>query len=335
MCELKVYRVENGLGNACALLFPDKTLGVVDWGTQADEPLVSLLDETAPERVRFVAATHAHADHTLGIKKLLAGCVDRGIAVDRLVYPTSTRRPTGADYLFEAREYAFSQGIAMTPVGVSDFSSSGGSRHVPTLAAGEGWDIRVLAPPSERSGREEVAAHKQDRAAGNLTSLVLMYRTHGLDGAAGNVLLPGDATPETLRYAAQNARREPGLTMDHDMLVVPHHGSQKNLPAWLDRHIKGSAVISAPANSLHHPAQQVLERLGALCAPRDGAQVFCTSYARHCRQSFGPPAAGADQSPLCFGHMTFSIAHDGTRFGRSTHNGEDMRSFGICGNCGG
>jgi glyoxylase-like metal-dependent hydrolase (beta-lactamase superfamily II) len=72
-----VFRVEEGLGNACLLQFPDETCGILDWGTQRTEPLDTALNIAGKAGIRFVAASHAHADHTLGLPKLLRECKKR------------------------------------------------------------------------------------------------------------------------------------------------------------------------------------------------------------------------------------------------------------------
>lgn len=86
---LHVFRVEEGLENACLLEFPDKTCAIVDWGMQRQEPLEQALRIAQQGRVRFVAASHAHADHTLGLATLLRECKNRKIQVDRFIYPAS------------------------------------------------------------------------------------------------------------------------------------------------------------------------------------------------------------------------------------------------------
>lgn len=78
--ELHVFRLRSQ-GNACAFVFPDATVGVVDWGSKDIAPFTRLLDAGA-SRVRFVVATHAHSDHTKGIEFVLQACVERSIPVD-------------------------------------------------------------------------------------------------------------------------------------------------------------------------------------------------------------------------------------------------------------
>jgi hypothetical protein len=41
---LHVFRIDEGLGNACVLEFPDHSCGVLDWGTEQKQPLKKALE---------------------------------------------------------------------------------------------------------------------------------------------------------------------------------------------------------------------------------------------------------------------------------------------------
>ncbi len=335
--DLHLFRVEEGLGNAVLLRLPDATFGVVDWGTQGNQPLDRLLELVQGSRLRFVAATHAHADHTLGLTHLLAACHAQEIPIDRFVYPASTLHKPES-HLTQARRQAKDLKIPMSPVGIDEFEGPKGHRDPPWLAWGTDWEVRVLAPATAEVADAEISALKREIVPGNETSLVLLCRFTAATGDPGNgrILLPGDATPTTLSSALKTARRFPDLTLDNQTFVVPHHGSSKSLPEWIDPLLHGLILISAPTDSPHHPAPTVLERLARRGYAPAGAGLFCTSYAQACRKAYGPGTGrwrSLVQPGPCFGDLTVEVPPSGPAvFQSSTAPGERRRRFGYCGN---
>ncbi|HEV2963337.1 MAG TPA: MBL fold metallo-hydrolase [Candidatus Angelobacter sp.] len=336
---LHVYRVDEGLGNACLLEFPDETCAIVDWGTQRQDALERVLTIAKKEKLRFVAATHAHADHTLGLPKLLRECKKRGIQVGRFVYPASTLHRENA-YLTEARIAAMECGIAMSSVSLDRFAPPG-QQKPPYLAWAEdySWEVRVLSPALTQIGTAEIKALKGRVVPGNETSLVVLF--HFLAPSkikgAGRVLLPGDATPPTLNLARQTGQDFPDLAIDNQAFVVPHHGSQYNFPEWLKTYIHGIAVVSAPTDSLTHPSKEVLEHLGTWTYSSPSSKLFCTSYAKCCAKKFGATASASDQFLVkpgsCFGDIVICVPKSSTaHFDQSSHSGHSRRQFGYCGN---
>jgi len=333
--HLHVFRVEEGLGNAVLLELPDGSFGVVDWGTQRSGPRRRALDLMAGSRVRFVAATHAHADHTLGLERLMAACADEGIAVERFVYPASTLNAPEAT-LTQARSYAKDSDIPMSSIEVDPFAGPRGAPEPPWLAWGPNWDVRVLAPTKDRVARAEMSALLQERVAGNETSLVILFRFLDAAGGAGvgRALLPGDATPATLKSAEKTARAF-ALHLDNHAVVVPHHGSVGNLPAWIDAYLHGVVVVSAPTDSDHHPSSVVLQRISRLTRAPEAPHVFCTSYARACARKYGPaapePALGGPGP--CFEDVVVRVPRSGpATVVSSTKDGTSRRPYGYCGN---
>ena len=333
--DLHLFRVEEGLGNAVLLRLPDATFGVVDWGTQRNEPLDRLLELVQGSRLRFVAATHAHADHTLGIPRLLAACHAQKIPIDYFVYPASTLHKPES-HLTRARHQAKDLEIQTSPVGIDEFEGPKGHRDPPWLAWGMDWEVRVLAPAMMDVAGAEIDALKREIVPGNETSLVLLCRFTAATGDPGNgrILLPGDATPATLSSALKTAERFPALTLDNQAFVVPHHGSSKNLPEWIDPLLHGLILVSAPTNSPHHPTPSILERLARRGHNPAGARLFCTSYAQACRKAYGPGVGGWLVQPgPCFGDLTVEVPPSGPAvFQSSTAQGERRRRFGYCGN---
>ncbi len=337
---LHVFRVSEGRGNACLMELPDGTCGIVDWGTQREDALDAVLKLVAERRIRFVAASHAHADHTLGLAALLQTCYEQGIPVERFVYPASTLHRATA-YLTKARLVAKECGIPMSSVAVDDFPGPESRPDPPYLAWARdpAWEVRLLSPSQTHVGSSEIRALSRDAVPGNETSLVILFRFSGepTGSGMGQVLLPGDATPATLRFARQTTRHFPTLKLDNQAFVVPHHGSSSNLPHWLDDHLHGIVVVSAPTDSRHHPGAGILERLRRRTCGGGSFRLFCTSYAGACFEAFGELARG-DQLRLvrpgrCFGDIAIRVPQsEPAGLARSSASGEARRPFGYCGN---
>ncbi|WP_321472354.1 hypothetical protein [uncultured Paludibaculum sp.] len=332
-----VFRVEEGLGNACLLQFPDGTCGILDWGTQRTEPLERALAIASEGGFRFVAASHAHADHTLGLAKLIRACHRRGIRVQRFVYPASTLNKESAD-LTKARVAALECGIPMSPVAVDTFQAPAGEWRPPYLAWAEdrSWEVRVLSPSMTETAIAEMRALGRSVVPGNETSLVVLFRfvDQISPTGLGRALLPGDATPATLEFARETASSFAELAMKNQMFLVPHHGSRQNLPDWLEEEIRGIVVVSAPTDSLNHPAGEVLQRIGSWI--EDGSRLFCTSYAQCCAKDFGRRARGANRALVqpgsCFGDVVVRVPRSApAELEQSSQPGERRRRFGYCG----
>lgn len=330
--RLHVFRVEEGLGNACVLELPDGRFGVIDWETEDPETMAAFF-EVVRGPIAFVAATHAHEDHTLGLQLLFESCAERRIAVRQFVYPASTLNK-GKARLTRARLKAKELKIDRFAVHVNDFGGPAGIADPPYLAWGSGWDVRVLSPPSSVVSDIEERALLRDAVAGNETSLVILFRFDSGEQRRG--LLTGDATPHTLAFALHVSRRHPHLSLRNDCLLVPHHGARNGLPEWLVESSGGAFVVSAPTASPHHPAPSTLAAAVMRCAPGTG-ELFCTSYARACREGPGRNAPAHHQHLIadgsCFGNIVIDVPERGP-FGwvllQSSADGERRRPYGYC-----
>jgi beta-lactamase superfamily II metal-dependent hydrolase len=332
-----VFRVEEGLGNAILLRFPDGTCGIVDWGTQKDEPLEIALSIAKQGRVRVVAATHDHADHTLGLVRLLETFTKAGVKIDQFVYPTS--QLSDLDELSKARIKARDLGIPIHPVHVR--TNPKGVWDPDSLDWEDGfWELMVLAPLDTDAASSEVRSFQKDQPAGNPTSLVVLFAfdsgsSSNIPGE-GRILLTGDATGKVLRIAGEVAS-QCGFTLDNQLLVIPHHGGVSVVPEWLERNIHGIAVISARTNSPHHPKQTTLQQLARRTCQGEEKKLYCTSYAQACRESFGKEATGDDMQLVgkgpCFGDLVIRVPLQGSAsYESSSAAGEQRRRYGWCGN---
>jgi hypothetical protein len=138
-----------------------------------------------------------------------------------------------------------------------------------------------------------------------------------------------------LAFARDTAERH-GYILENQALLVPHHGSEHNFPAWLRDYIRGLAVISGSMTSPHHPSHKVLQQLATwTCgsAPR----LFCTAYGHCCSQAFGKRAEAHEthlvQPGNCFGDIVVRIPRSSpAELAESSADGNLRRPFGYCGN---
>lgn len=334
---LHVFRVEEGLGNAILAIFPDGRRAIVDWGTQAPSKISRVL-ELAPSGFSFIAATHPHEDHVLGIERLLDACASLGRPVDFFVCSATAHNRSDSP-LTRAIRRAGELGILVFDAGVRWYPRTRWRPEILAHDDAETWSVQVLAPPSPVVGAAEIKAVDRGNVAGNETSLVLLFRFNSSENSSGRgrAILPGDATPATLQLARDEARRA-GLDLDNQALLVPHHGSSKNLPSWLVDLTHGIAVISGRPNSRYHPSRETLRVLSERCRIGTGSRLYCTSYAKACGDEFGARAMSAEEGGWirpgpCFGDVTIRVppASPAEVIGFS-ERGDLRRRFGHCGN---
>lgn len=333
---VRVFRVEEGLGNAVLLELPDGTCAIIDWGTESVEALKIVL-ERARKGIRVVVATHDHADHTIGLAGLFKACKSEGIAIGLFAYPTSQLRDRCK--LTEARLVADELGIEMSAIGVRK-GPIGAPQAQQLASEHRSWQMVVLAPETATAAQKEVDIFKQGAPAGNVSSVIILFafrtpNTCGIPGA-GKALLTGDATNKLLAEADHVAVKQ-HLDLHNQLLLVPHHGGVKVIPDWLHQYVHGIAVISGRTDSVHHPKLSTLQALASCTCIGTPRRLFCTSYAQACREEFESRPKGDELHLVrpgpCFGDMTLRLPRSNEAVLESSSDaGENRRRFGWCGN---
>lgn len=194
------------------------------------EPIDSCLSRLGITRIPLLVLTHLHADHLEGVPGLLRG------------------RQVGAVEIGPLDEPAVEKQRLMSWLD---------TRRIPVVRAQLG-EVRELA-----GVRWEVldatARHGTDSDPNN-SSIVLRLTTHGV-----TVLFSGD-----LEGDAQRALLERGVDLRADVLKVPHHGSRKQDPGFLDAvHARIALTPVGAGNPYGHPSLGTLSRL-----ERDGARTY-------------------------------------------------------------
>jgi hypothetical protein len=166
--------------------------------------------------------------------------------------------------------------------------------------------------------------------------VLFRFQNAPVTGGFGRALLTGDATPATLSFARHTANQYAGLNLENQAFLVPHHGSEHNLPSWLGSYIQGIAIISGSAASPHHPSPKVLEQLSKWTC-RSIPKLFCTGYARCCAQAFAARAAAHEKNLVrpgsCFGDLVIRVPRSApATIEQTSADGNFRRPFGYCGN---
>lgn len=325
-------------GNALALVFPNRSIGIIDWGISDPQVFRDFFDRENVTRVNFVLATHAHGDHTAGLLGILEEVIKRNVDFGHFVVPiTGPLTDKKSDHIGKAKRYAKDHYKKLRPVfmAVNDVIDAPKQRP-PLLFQTNDFEISLLAPDSSTIVRSEVAADVAGRNPGNESSIVLLFRFRGHDGPEGRMLLPGDATPVILKYADSHAKFFPDLSICSDVIVAAHHGSRHNWPEFLFDRAVGSVLVSCGPSDNHHPAESFLKRVGEHCAEGDGcSRLFCTSYARQCHLAFSGRAKRNERHLVlegpCFGDLVVELRPDGSRVVSDTTRGDKRRRFGFCG----
>jgi competence protein ComEC len=190
------------------------------------------LSQLAVRALAFIVITHDHADHVEGLPGVLGRMPIGAVAVGPLREP--------ALEWARVQRWAAEARVGLRPLSAgTDFPLAQSS-----------W--QVLGP--------RTVLHGTDSDPNN-ASLVMRVQLRGL-----SLLLTGDAE----QPLQDQLLGDPGLSAD--VIKVPHHGSDRQEPAFFEDVHASTAIVSVGAgNSYGHPALRTLALLA-----RDGAAVFRT-----------------------------------------------------------
>ena len=298
---LNIWTLNVGHGDAIILEFIDengeKSFGVIDSNKVSDKNKTLIkLKELGAKELAFVALTHPHLDHYLGMSEILAEYqVNKFYSCplkDYVVNPTRLTKFKAAysKIYYQTEDESVRKSIEelMTilvlikeKVGVDNWFDLTGSEHEiifpPKRSGGSFIEAEIVTPPkgSKAAIYQLLDEEKIDTATSetenNLSlSLKIEYK--------GNIIyLGGDATKKNLMSYKQRKFQN----LEANISKLPHHGSGRDCNEDVINYIYGSnqkvniALISA--NGRSHPSKEVLSTLG-----QKNIKPYCTSLATSC-----------------------------------------------------
>jgi competence protein ComEC len=212
-----------GQGDALVLNAGPHTGVVIDTGPDP-RAVDRCLRRLHVHRVPLVVLTHLHADHVEGLPGVLRGRPVAQIEVGPLDEPVVERA--------RVVRWAADAHVPILRAVVGEVRTAGAAR----------W--QVLAPDH---------AHHGTNSDPNNSSLVLRLTAAG----GRTVLLTGDVEKE-----AQQALLDLGVPLRADVLKVPHHGSDHQLPEFLAAvHPQITMTSVGAGNPFGHPSPATIRRL--------------------------------------------------------------------------
>ena len=290
---LTIHVLNAGKGDSIVLHYKDgesESFGVIDSNSKAgDVPALRKLDELGARRLSFLMLTHPHADHYLGLEKVLsryAGNIDTiftfPVERDRGRLEKLAKRylQAGATGGASVRSVAssFVEFLAGAARDASEWEAPTGLLGMLPVEGFADVSFRQILPPSRVKGRfyQDLDKGTYDPESAYPNELCLAVQVHY---AGVSTVLGADGTQANWLY--QQSRLKGGNDLGAQVVKLPHHGSAEDCSdAVLDTlfaHHSGQRIALISANGTSHPSAEVLQYLR-----KNGIAPFCTNLSRHC-----------------------------------------------------
>jgi competence protein ComEC len=220
-----------GQGDSALISTPSGANVLIDAGPDQDQ-VSTYLAGLGIKRLDLVIATHPHADHVAGLPNVLSR-----IPASVVLEPGC---PSDEALSSELRRAISEEGIRVVHPRVGDVFTVGDLR------------LEVLAPDRCWIGTNSDP---------NNDSIVVMATLH-----EDSVLFMGDSEKD-----AHEVLLESGISLEADVLKVPHHGGDTSLPELFEMTNADIAVVSVGENDYGHPVPEVLREISAA-----GSEVWRT-----------------------------------------------------------
>lgn len=226
--DWRVAFCDVGQGDATVLRASPTAAVLIDVGPEP-APVLECLDRLGVQHIPVVVLTHFHADHIRAFP-----------AIARRFQPELVLTSPLQEPAYEAEQVRRTAGKAEVRATTAGDAFAIGDVQWTTISA---WQ--------PRGGGSGVGLGESSEE--NDSSVVGVAHVQGL-----SVMLAGDAEPAGQREALRQARRH-GLSLQAQVLKLPHHGSSRQEPEFFAATGAVVAVASSGAdNSYGHPADAAL-----------------------------------------------------------------------------
>ena len=313
---LDIWLLNVGHGDSVVLEHNDGTdrhFAVIDSNCRAgrEPPALTKLRERDAKGLSFVALTHPHADHYLGLREILEWY--DGSAVDLYTFPlkryTHGRLKKLAATFRKVCERTDSPTVTR---GVEEFVSflvtaknafdgdhwtePTGPWSVLAPTGFQGVEMAVLSPPSRVRGEWFQQIEHEDlgiveNPKHNELSLAFSVKYGGVQ-----VVLGGDATRSNWLYQKRFYSDRAGVPLLGAAAKLPHHGSKNNCTRDVLEHIfntEKACIALLSANGRSHPAPETYALLAEMAI-----QPYCTNLASQCGANIRELMVASELDPV-------------------------------------
>lgn len=230
--NLRIYALDVGQGDGLLVISPQGKTVLIDAGpTEAGDEVVAALRNHGVKQIDLMIATHPHADHIGGMKKVFDTFRVKKILDSGQTYGTATYEKLLREVQENKTSYikaVLGQSIELEP----------------------GVKFDVYGPPHPPFSEADIG---KDRSVQNANSIVLR-----LSYGSFAMLFTGDAEFET-----EARMMKAGNNLQANVLKIGHHGSRHATSGnFLTAVAPQFAIISVgEGNDYGHPAQLTLDRL--------------------------------------------------------------------------
>ena len=284
MPRLLIRLLPVGRGDCVLIRFPDDSWGVVDCGQKRGsyEPCTqaaALLNNEPPTDapVRFILATHPHADHDGGILQLMEQLGRRRIQSVFFCGIERRASQSSSNHNVDDGQYSFvHEGKRRVRSGeLGECRPLRAPATIPLMPPIDSLLISVLWPTMHVLSRAKKVktTHLKGDAVNNL-SVALR-----IDYAGRSILLLGDLDGGACAHVLAGGTEGVPVCV----IKAPHHGGQGSIISWSSIRTatsRGVILVSCPTGSFDHPHANFLKSV-----PADKWIIRCTGLAGGCTAS--------------------------------------------------